>query len=652
MREIPGLHRTPLNTLENLRLNHNQNNISVDIISIGISTSLTKFSWKMEGVDSEWSNPSDLQTITYASLPSGKHILKIRMLDSSLSQVIDERLFYINIAPPFWETWWFRSVIIILLVIIILAIFRARINHLNQLHTADKIRSFTNMAHDIRTSLTLINAPIEKLNGEKNLSKEGAYNLSIATEQSKRLTFFTTQLLDFQKADIGKEQLFLSMTDIVILIRQRVFMFKVAAVENQIEVTYSSNIDTYLTAVDELKIEKAIDNLLSNAIKYSLPGGKVEVVLRCEEKEWFLTVRDYGMGISKNAQSKLFKEFYRGDNKINSRIVGSGIGLLLAKNYITMHDGEISVQSEENNGSLFKIIIPYKKVSEHDNVLYRKNIYNEISKLPAHSTDILNESREVDKKMKYLLVVEDNIDLQSFLSRSFKHQYIINSASDGQEAWDMIQKKTPDLIISDVKMPVMNGFELCQLVKSTFETSHIPIILLTSLTEKVHQLEGLRLGADDYITKPFDMNLLDQRIKSLVRNREIVRDRALKLMGRIENGDQPILNNDLNDQFLKKALEVVQKNIDKCEFSKEDFAKEMFVSTSLLYKKLKALTGQSPVLFIRDIRMNHAMELLKTGKYTITEISEACGFSSLAYFGTVFKKYFGKSATDIFNSNE
>ena len=363
-------------------------------------------------------------------------------------------------------------------------------------------------------------------------------------------------------------------------------------------------------------------------------------------------MKDYGLGISENAQKKLFCEFYRGDNAVNSRMVGSGIGLLLTKNYVSMHQGQISIESKEHVGSLFKIVVPYKIVDQSDCIIADETP-TEAQEILATPTIVVEdpnaETQDQQKKKWHLMLVEDNSDLQEFMKHAFQKQYIISIASNGKEAWEMVEKEAPDLVISDIMMPVMDGFEFCRLMKSTFTTSHIPIILLTSLSEKTHELEGLGLGADDYITKPFDMKLLEQRILSIVRNREVVKNRILKFSGKAIESYEPILTNEQNDQFVKKAIEVVQKNMDNCEFGKDDFAKEMFVSTSLLYKKLKSLTGQSPVDFIRTMRINHGMELLRMGKYSITEISEACGFSSATYFGTVFKKHFGKAPSDIFD---
>lgn len=391
-----------------------------------------------------------------------------------------------------------------------------------------------------------------------------------------------------------------------------------------------------------------VDNLLSNAIKYSHPGGRIEISLVCEKEQWQLEVKDHGTGISPEARKKLFKEFYRGDNSANAKIVGSGIGLLLVKSYVTLHGGKIEFDSEENRGSSFRIIIPYKEVPETSENLasLTPNV------IPPEVTGNFSDTPHTSgQKMLHILVVEDNTDLQEFLQKSMEGTYKVSTANDGLQAWMLVQKETFDLIISDIRMPRMDGFQFCRNIKSTFETAHIPVILLTSLSEKVTQLEGLGLGADDYITKPFDITLLLQRIKSILKNREIVRERALKLINQ-KSQHELIYGNELNDKFVKKAFEVVYKNISNLEFSKDEFASQMHVSPSLLYQKLKALTQQSPLDFIRMIRFNHAMELLQSQTYSITEISEMCGFSSPSYFSTAFRKRFGKSPAEIMNSHE
>ncbi|NDV80887.1 two-component regulator propeller domain-containing protein [Bacteroides sp. 51] len=633
----------PVDKQTEFSLKHNQNNIAIELLPIGVSSSASKFSWKMEGLDQDWTSPSNLKLINYTNIPSGNFRLMVRMYNNSLSQIVDERMLYVHIIPPYWQTWWFRIIVFFILASIAYFSLKFYINRLKQLHAEDKIRFFTNTAHDIRTSLTLINAPIEELNKEETLSNRGRYYLDLATEQSGRLSFVATQLLDFQKVDIGKGQLFLVMADVVNLVCRRKTMFESAAGRKNVRLEFTSNQEHFVTAVDEIKMEKVIDNLISNAIKYSHPDGNVEIKLLCNTKEWVLEVKDYGLGISENAKKKLFREFYRGDNIVNSKMVGSGIGLLLVKNYVNMHQGHVFLESKENEGASFCITIPYKEVADAlSSSTDSTPIIFTATDYPSDVTDI----NSLAGTHAHILIVEDNNDLQNFLKVSLQERYRISIANDGVEAWDLIRQEAPDLIISDIMMPHMDGFELCRLIKSTFETSHIPVILLTALSEKVHLLEGLGLGAEDYITKPFDMAILSQRITSIIKNREAVRN---KVLGRVEQSDskQPIFSNKLNDQFVKKALEVIQHNMDNTDFGKDEFASSMNVSTSLLYKKIKSLTGQSPVDFIKTIRLNHALELLKSRQYTITEVSEYCGFSSISYFSTVFKKHFGKPPTEI-----
>jgi ligand-binding sensor domain-containing protein/DNA-binding NarL/FixJ family response regulator len=639
IREYPNLLDGVLvDKKSDISMKYNQNTLTVEVLPIDINSQEAKISWKMEGIDKNWNFPSKNHIINYSNIPSGKFQLKIRMYDNSLTHIVDERLIKIHVSPPFWSTWWFYLVILCIITYTIYISFRYYINYLKQQHAEDKMNFFTNTAHDIRTSLTLITAPIEELNKAPELSEKSRHYLDITTRQSNKLLQVANQLLDFQKVDKGKEQLFLTEVDIVKLVYQRVKMNITLANKRNIELSFTTNTEVYVSAVDEIKIERVIDNLILNAIKYSHDNSKVEISLICNDIDWKFTVKDFGLGISDHAQKKLFQEFYRGDNAVNSGMIGSGIGLLLVKKNVSMHGGNVFFNSKESKGSLFEVVIPHKTVP----VVLQKAV-----DVPTNNTE--NSYTEEDnstKKRTHLLIVEDNEELQDFLKYSFQEQYKISIANNGNQAWALIQKQTPDLIISDIMMPDMNGLELCKLIKSTFETSHIPVILLTALSEKTDQLKGLGLGADDYITKPFDMTILTLRIKSIIKNREVVREKALRFIDQSDN-EQIIFTNDLNDQFVKKAMEVMHANLNNPDFGKIEFASAMNVSSSLLYKKIKSLTGQSPVDLIKTIRLNHALELIQSHKYTITEVSELCGFSSSSYFGTVFKKHFGKLPTEI-----
>ena len=635
----------PVDSLQTLKLKYAQNTIRLELNSIGMQSG-SKFSWKLEDFDQEWTVPAENRIISYTNIPTGEFELKIRLYDNSLSNVISGRSLLIEIIPPYWRTVWFGVLIFIFLSGIIILYLMYFINKLKQKHTEEKVRFFANTAHDIRTSLTLIKAPVEELIKEKNLTESGKYYLNLAIEQARQLTSVVTQLINFQKVDIGKEQLLLSMTDVVKLIRTRKIMFDSFAKSKNIEIVFVSDRASCITAVDEPKMEKIIDNLISNAIKYSHNNSQVHIRLKCDNKKWIFKVKDNGIGISKKAQRQLFKEFYRGDNAINSKVVGSGIGLLLAKNYVSMHRGKVSFNSQENVGSTFKVVIPMKTVdivSEKTTTLVESPAdVNPVLDVPQ--IEITEQEISTSNEMK-VLIVEDNDDLLNFIQRALSTDFKVFTAVDGAKAWEFISRHLPDLVVSDIMMPNMNGFELCKIMKSTYETSHIPILLLTALSEKTDQLQGLGLGADDYLTKPFDINLLAQRIKSIIRNREAVREKALKLI-KGEPTEQ-ILSNELNDKFVKRMLEVARENMANSEFGKDEFASAMNVSTSLLYKKIKSLTDQSPTDFIKTVRLNQAVEYLKLQKYSITEVSELCGFASVGYFSTVFRKHYGRSPSEI-----
>lgn len=635
---------TPVNKLEMVKLPYSRNTISLEVVTIGISSGESKLSWKFEGIDEKWSAPTANRLITYANLPSGEFDLKIRLYNNSFTQIIDERQLRIKVIPPFWATWWFFMICIILVSSVLYVVFRYHINLIQKLHSEDKIRFFANTAHEIRTSLTLISAPVEEIGNEKNLSNKGKYYLKLAREQMNHLLAVTTQLLDFQKFDQGKGQLHLQEVDVVQLIEQRKVMFESYAQKRGINLNFISDIRKCLTAIDVGMMEKVIDNLISNAIKYSNKEGTVSLKFISGNRNWVFEVEDQGIGMSKKDQRKLFKEFYRSENAVNSEVVGSGIGLLMVKNYVENHGGAVSFESTENVGSTFRIEVPFHEIQNSKEV--RRVEEKDTSPVIEFSEVSIADLRDTSEVSSLnILVVDDNEQLRDFLEISLNEYYNISSAKDGVEALEIIKKKMPDLVVSDIMMPNMNGFEFCRVMKSTYETSHIPIIMLTSLSDKPKQIHGLGLGADAYLTKPFDVSLLISTIDSILANRKVVRDKALKLIDHDKNA--PIMENELNDQFVKKALEVVNSNISNPKFGKEEFAFEMNVSASLLYKKIKSLTGQSPSDFIKSVRLNYAVELLQTRKYSVTEVSEKAGFSSVGYFSTVFKKYYRKSPTDI-----
>ncbi|MCW3789569.1 hybrid sensor histidine kinase/response regulator transcription factor [Plebeiibacterium sediminum] len=639
---------TPIDSISELTLHYDQNNLSFELLPIFTALPQVKFVWKLEGLDQDWNRPVNSRILSYSNIPSGSYHLMIKMYDDSLSEVIAERTLAINITPPYWEMWWFKILGIVLFLSISTFFVLYYISRLKKRHSEEKIRFFSNTAHDMRTSLTLITAPIEELKNEEGLSKRGKSYLNMASEQAARFKNVVTRLMDFQKVDIGKEKLHLTEVDIVKFIETRVMMFAASAKRKKLELVFESKVNVCYTMIDEIVIEKIIDNLLSNAIKYSFEGTKIKIKLSSNDNKWKLIVKDQGIGIEKKAQKHLFKEYYRGNNAINAKIVGSGIGLLLVKNYINLHGGKITCDSQLNKGTTFTIVIPLNTKQGKDDNTYVSSS-NDVNSVTESDVEVdyqeVFEKSDQATEMK-VVIVEDNDYLRDFLATSLCDRYQVFLAENGRIGWEMICKHTPDMVVSDIMMPEMDGYELCSKIKSNYETSHIPVILLTALGAKEQQLQGLGLGADDYLVKPFDVNILRQRIDSIIQNREIIRERALKII-KLADNNETLLNNELNDSFLKKMVETVRDNLGNSEFSKHDFASAMNVSNSLLYKKVKALTNQSPSDFIRSIRLEHALELVQTKQYSVTEISEMCGFASVGYFSTVFRKHYGKTPSQI-----
>lgn len=629
----------PLDQLDELKLKYTQNTMRIELVPTG-DIAGPKFQWKLEGLDNSWNQPTSDRIIAYSNIPDRQFTLKIRLYDNTMSSVIDERTLQISVTPPFWHRWWF---IIACYLIVGLGLFIAISEYIGKLkrqHAEDKVRFFTNTAHDIRTSLTLIKAPVEELLKEKNLSPQGSHFLEMATSQTKQLSAVVTQLMDYQKADIGKEPITLAMVELVEFVNNRIQMFETIASNSRLKLTFEHNRNQYCTAIDSIMMSKAIDNLLSNAIKYSVNGGEILVKLDCGNVIWKLSVTDHGIGINDKAQRHLFNEFFRSENAINTKVIGSGIGLMLVKNYVAMHDGHVSCTSKENVGSTFSFEIPYKNVA----TIQATDEKAETTAQKAESAPL--PQGEASQTAAKLLIVEDNDSLLDFMRQVLSADFDTSTAANGAIAWDMVQKTQPDIVISDIMMPEMDGYELCRLMKSTYDTAHIPLILLTALSERTEQLQGLGLGADDYLTKPFDMDLLRQKILSIVRNRKAIRDKILENIA-TDSATATVTGNKQNDEFVQRLRNVVIENMSNCDFDKDQFASAMNVSSSLLYKKIKALTDQSPTDFIKTVRLEHAMQLLKSKEHTITEISEMCGFASAGYFSTVFKKQYGMSPNSI-----
>lgn len=616
-----------------LELKYSQRSFAFDFVNISyFSNSNTLYSWKLEGFDEVWSAPSHSHRAVYTNIPAGKYVFKVKAIMPEQKCESAVRTIEVKVNPPFWASSFAYFIYFVLLVGVIYFVIKFYKNRLEARESDSKIRFFINMAHDIRTPLTLIKAPLAEIEGEP-LSEEGRSALTLAKNNTDKLFNMVTQLLDFQKIEREAMRLHVEETQINTFVEGCVSNFYLLAKTKNLNLQMELLEQEMTCWVDRYKLTLVIENLLSNALKYTPAHGNVLLRLSVLENRLIIEIIDDGIGISAKAQHKLFTRFYRADNAVNSKETGSGIGLLLAKKMIMLHKGRISFASKEGCGTSFKIELPIDEDSYLSSEIVHCNNESQISISERH-----DEIDSVEQASFKILVVEDNDELRAYLSKYLRKRFKVDEAVDGQEALELIKKDAPDFIISDVLMPNVTGTELCAKLKSNIETCHIPIILLTSLSEREDIIKGFDAGADDYITKPFDMVILQSKIDAIFKNRSLFKR---KYIDKTALTDESNIVSDLDKRFMAQLVELVEENITDEEFTIDTLAIEMAMSRSVFYKKMRALTDQNPKDFVRDIRMKKAANLLREKKYSIGEIAYLTGFPNAKYFSTAFKKYYG-----------
>ena len=525
---------------------------------------------------------------------------------------------------------------------------KEKIEEINSL----KLRLFTNISHDFRTPLTLIIGPLERMikKNEGNTFVQKQHETMF--RNASVLLQLINQLLDFRKSESGKLKLKASNNNIVSFIENIKKSFDELAEFKEINYTFKStdtNLDIWF---DVVNLKKVIFNLLSNAFKFTPEKGKIKIRVstivknRKQEKFVKIEIKDDGKGIPKKNLSFIFDRFYQLEREENSRS-GTGIGLALAKSVIELHKGSIKVKSKEKEGTSFVILLPFGNNHLSKNQLVNDvdeiediNLYEEvpINYLKENSNNS-SEVKVINKDAPTLLLVEDNNDVRTFIKQIFENSYNILEAENGEEALELAKNNTIDLIISDVMMPIMNGIELCTRIKTDILTSHIPVLLLTAKTSQDSQKEGYKIGADAYVTKPFDASILEQRVKNLLKTRQNL---IKKFKKDIILKPKELEITSADEIFLKKSIALIEENINNAEFTITDFISELGMSRSALYRKLKALTGQSITEFIRTIKLKRAAQLIAQTKRTISEIAFDLGFNDLKHFRKTFKKLFNE----------
>lgn len=663
-----GILQQNISSTSHIKLKYFENTLSFEIghdnfVNLGHPV----FQYKLTGFNQDWIDFSSENPIKYMNLPYGNYVLSVRAKFKNETESPATELAF-RIKPPFYLDWYaylFYIFIIMGVTTWIIHSSRARLLLKTSLElerrdkeqrekaNQSKLRFFANISHELRTPLTLIIGKLELLLSKKSLNNQ--YNkLKELHQSATEMSVLINELMDFQKHDQGIISIKVVETDIVDFLREIYQSFTVLAELREVSFEFESTEEKIMLFVDKNQMRKVFNNLLANAFKYTSKGGEVKLQIKEYNDTVRVSVVDDGIGISKQHKERIFDCFFQVDNAINNEIsgIGTGIGLSLSQSIVKVHSGVLSVESEESKGSSF--IVELKKGLDH----FRDNEMVEILHSQDYlSSEILNvadetqyqneifEPRNGQSTHPTILIVEDDDKLRAMLVQIFDPIALILEARNGNEGLQLVQEKLPDLILSDIMMPGMTGIEMCRKIKMNFDTCHLPVILLTALHSEEQTIDGLNCGADDYITKPFSVNILITKCFGFLNNRRILQEKFSKQMD-----DHTVnLTTNVHDQnFVDRLINIIESNVGSGELNITLLCTEMGVSRTILFSKMKGITGMTPHEFIQNVKLKLAAKLLRERTdMNVTEVSEYLGFSSLNYFGKIFKEHFGITPTSI-----
>ncbi len=624
--------QTNVNMLDRIILKSGQNSFAITYSALDFTSGYrTGFSSQLIGFDKAPRLSDTAGEIDYYNIPSGKYVYTLKVIDKYSGNILGERHLSILIKRPLWLSWWALAIYAALFgafVMMTVAWFRRK--SYNRIMT-EKINTFVNFAHDLKTPITLIKTPLSDLESMDHLSDKIKNSVMTANRNTDRLMSMINNLLDIRKNDRDWSVLRLAEYDAGDYLDSVLSDFSYAARQKGLEFSYRVEAGLSDIWIDREKMDLIIHNILSNSVKYTSKGF-IKVQAKNQRRSWTLEISDSGIGIPADFQSKIFRGSYRADNARACDENGNGIGLMITRQLVCQHRGTISYSSIEGKGTTFTLSFP-RKYKASDSVVYRKE--SDISEPVPDSV-----SQEAGNPDNSILIVEDDAETLEYMRSSLSEEYSVTAAADGQTALAVIAEKNPDIVISDVIMPLMNGYDLCRSVKSDVATSHIPVILLTGMTDRESVIRGLESGADDYIVKPFDMSVLRARIRNILNERQRLREAILHSSNAVARNEY---SNKLDQEFMDKVISVVQKELSNSEFQISDLCRELAMSRTAFFNKLKSLTGQGPNDFIRIYRLERSKEFLADHRYSVAEVSDMVGFSDAKYFSVCFKKQFGVS---------
>lgn len=648
-------------------LSYKDNIISFQVAALNYSnTDQTEYEYRLNNFNEKWISNGTDRLITFSNLSPGHYTLLVKAANGDGVWSGKTTSMNIIILPPWWRTWWAYAFYVLVLASVL---FYLRKYELKRMHFKSRLRVerieaqklkeldhsksrfFANISHEFRTPLTLIIGPVEDLLRDKHTQKFRE-SLQYIHRNSKRLLQLINQLLDLSKLDVRNYKVNTCRDDIISFVKQIVHSFSSMAhhksilLETEVDPRLKNNLknETLTFYFDDDIFEKILYNLLSNAFKFTSEGGSITVSISLADKSLLeLKVEDSGTGIPVEKLPFIFDRFYQADDSHKKVYEGTGIGLALVKELVELHNGTITVESDVNKGTSFCCYFEFNKKIISEGVV-GKMTSNKITVLPVVEYNDAREEKATGLNKPVILVVEDQQDVRNYICDKLKETYTVAEAKNGQEGFETAKKEMPDLVISDVMMPITDGFELCTLLKNDIITSHIPVILLTARAEDADKITGLENGADAYLVKPFNSKELLIRVYNLIELRNTLRK---KFSGKLIVKPEEITVTSQDNRFMKQLLGIVEKHITDEKFSVEQLGREFAMSSSQINRKLKAIINQSAGAFIRSVRMERAMELLKNNQASIAEIAYETGFNEPAYFSRVFKSYFGYAPSDV-----
>lgn len=659
-----------ISVLDELILDYKHNDFSVTFSALEMIDPLKNlYQYKLEGYDNDWIRVDwTSRKARYTNLDAGTYTFRVKASNHHGVWSDLERTLVVKILPPPWKTWWAYTGYSLIVAGLLFGARRMIVQQerlkanldlakveqekehfeLEKAKEVDQLKSrfFANISHEFRTPITLVLGPLKDI--QKQLTNpEQKTLIGSVIRNGQRLQRLINQLLDLSKVEADKMKLNASYADLVQLLREIASSYESVAREKNIRYFFYPEVQELMMYINEEKTEKVIHNLLSNAFKFTKDGGEIILNLKINEKNAVIAVSDSGIGIPDDQLDKVFDRFHQVDNSQTRGYEGSGLGLALAKELVELHHGKISVTSKVDKGSTFTVVLPLGK----DHLRKDEIIDNEsVEKTEVASEDFISsngnvrldddgqENKNISANQPVLLIVEDNIDMRQYIRKTLTAHYQTIEAENGKEGVKKAEEIMPDLIISDIMMPEMDGYKLCSLIKTNELTSHIPVILLTAKADRDSKLSGLEIGADDYLVKPFDADELKLIVRNRIEEKRKMREHFSK---EITLEPKQIAITSLDEKFITKVLSMIETHIDDEDFSIEDFSQEAGCSRMQFYRKIKALTDQTPSQFVRSIRLKRAAQLLIAKSDNVTQIAYSVGFSSLAYFNKCFKEQYG-----------